>query len=257
MASKKISDIFASMNVFGKTSSVVAVLAGITGILSWIGITPDFITKKNTSEKKTDTILISAPVQPNPQGKSKLYGGNHENKKTPPHAMPENKNTSNGLSDMPDFISNSYKNTTVPFEISLIVKNKNSLDQKFAVYTGYLLTNQGIKCNAVLFTNQVLSHFDELESSIPKEISGQLTKYTKWYLIGELEETERDNPVNPKDKTAIVSFSGYLMEVSESGTTKQINIAFTEKEAGMPGMVIENARKKLSQRIVAAVAEHI
>ncbi len=259
MAFEKITKFFSSLNLVAKTSTIVGILAGFTGIMSWLGITPEIITKKEMAGTKNDTITnittIPPTVQISEDGHSKPAAFSRP--ATTPVPKDQTKVETTETIKPPVFLSSSYKNITSPFKLSFIVRRKDKLDQKFAIQTGSSLSAQGIKCNPTLFNDRVLPYFNDLESPYNDAISDHLHNLTDWYLIGDLTESEKENSINKSDVTAIVSFSGYLIGVSEANTGKQIPLNITERQAGESGIAVDKARDNLSQKIASMLKEQL
>lgn len=259
MIIKKTIKFFSSLNIIAKTSTIVGILAGATGIMSWLGITPDFITNKDTNENKSDSTNNTAVMQPIIHDLNEQQPKQIKYSESTKAVSKENSNSGDMKSDsnFPDFINSTYRTISSPYKLALVIKNKESLDRKFSKLTEFSLSSKGVKCSSTLFNERVLNHYDELESPLNEFPHNQLLGLTEWYVIGEITETEKTNSVNKSDITAVVSFDGYLIQVAEADNGTQIPLNITEREAGESGIATERARKKLSEKLSMLLTEQL
>lgn len=242
----------------GKISfeGIITIVTGIASIVGFLGIKTFSDTSKTSISNSKDSVSVNIPITSDPQTnnpkKSNTYNAPASSK---PLKQAVNKPTAE---EAPLPINDKVLKQGAPFTMGLIIKSKGTFDAEFASRINSDLIEAGIKSNAGIFKSSIIDIYpDMLNPYNDLTQDHNLGIYMKWYLIGELSVTDKENQINNADRTYIVSFSGNLIGVSETNSGKQIKVQLTEREAGEEGIALEKAYNNLSAKLAQLIRDKI
>ena len=242
----------------GKISfeGIITIVTGIASIVGFLGIKTFSDTSKTSISDSKDSVSAVMPITSNPQTnnpqKIKTYN-------VPASSKPLKQDTNKPSDEeAPLPLNDKVLKQGAPFTVGMIIKSKGTIDNEFASRISADFMEIGIKSNAGIFKSSIIGFYTDMLNPYNDLIQNHnLGNYMKWYLIGELSVTDKENQINNADRTYIVSFSGNLIGVSENNSGKQIKVQLTEREAGEEGIALEKAYNNLSAKLAQLIQDKI